>query len=124
MQKIPIRIRERINESKRFKQYIHLNTEARTGNCRGRITVEHAWIYGGKQIPNTTNKISDELFYQLLVPCCIGHNVGVSGDAKDYNRFVALKQVLKAELWEELGLAYPKKNWNLVYNNLYNKFKK
>jgi len=109
MRPIPKRIREKINESPYFKKCIH------GSGCDGRITIEHAWIYAGSQIPKTQDKISDKLFLALLVPCCEKHNIGVTGREKDWNKYITLKNIKEKNLWSELLEKYPKKDWDFEY---------
>jgi len=93
MKKIPEQLRKKIAKDSFMEQCIH----AHFGQCRGRITWEHAWIYAGKQIQETW----------AIVPCCEKHNVDVSARDKRYNQYIALKRATKRDLEK-----YPNKNWN------------
>lgn len=71
------------------------------GTCKGRITWEHAFIYGGRQL--------DE--HWAIVPLCAYHHA-VDGfqDMGDYDRafgqYCALKRATKEDLKK-----YPRENW-------------
>lgn len=117
MQKIPLRIREKINESPYFKKCIH------NSGCDGRITIEHSFVYRGRQIPSIRDKISDELFLALLVPCCWKHNIDVRGEDKEWNKLITLMNVRAQGLWDELLEKYPKKDWQFEIERLLKKAK-
>lgn len=92
---ITSKLLQEILSDKYYKTCIHKQKE--TGvECSGRITLEHAWIYSGKQIQEKW----------AIVPCCWYHHLG-KGLEKNYNRYTALK---RANL-SELAKRYPKKNW-------------
>jgi hypothetical protein len=65
------------------------------GYCDGRITIEHAFIYQGRQI--------NELW--ALVPLCWHHHLG-SGLDKKKNQWISLKRATIADLKK-----YPNYNW-------------
>jgi hypothetical protein len=78
------------------------------GGCDGRITWEHPWIYGGKQINESW----------ALVPLCVYHHLGAGFD-KDYGRWISLN---RANRWD---LAkYPRVNWPQLKEFLDAKYKK
>ena len=90
MRKIPNKLREIIAED---PYYI---TCARKGiDCGGRITIEHAVTYAGKQV--------NELW--ALIPLCYYHHLGI-GLNKKINRKIALSRATKEDL-----LKYPKNSW-------------
>lgn len=82
--------------------YFKICARADEGGCDGRITIEHAWIYSGRQI--------NELW--AFVPLCWHHHLGPGLD-KNKNRFLSL---LRAT-WEDLK-KYPNKNWLQIINSL------
>jgi len=75
--------------------------------CNGRITLEHAWIYAGKQIQEAW----------AIVKVCWYHHLG-NGLEKDYNRYKAL---LQADI-KDLQKRYPKKNWEQELKKLKSKY--
>lgn len=70
-------------------------------NCRGRITIEHAWLYAGKQI--------DEL-WNFIPLCTFHHNLEEyvsSGQMdKQVNQLVALLRATPEDLKK-----YPRVDW-------------
>ena len=67
------------------------------GNCHGRITWEHPWIYGGKQIVEPW----------ATVPLCWRHHlVKMDKRTKDYCRWISLMRANFRDLSK-----YPKKSW-------------
>lgn len=95
MRPIPKKLRERINKDPFYNSCIHSSRE-KSSPCSGRITLEHAILYTGKQV--------NELW--AIVPCCEHHNIGVSGEEKNWNRYIALLRASEADLKK-----YPKRNW-------------
>lgn len=67
----------------------------KNGDCSGRITIEHAFIYASKQI--------DELWN--FVPLCWYHHLGEGLD-KNINQFLSLERATEEDL-----AKYPRKNW-------------
>jgi hypothetical protein len=80
--------------------------------CKGRLTWEHAWIYAGRQINEAW----------AIVPCCMSMNVGVSGDDKKFNQYVAL--IRAKSLGIDLSSDFPKRNWEIEFDVLHEKFYK
>ena len=116
MQPIPQKIKTKINKSLEYKICIHNNS-----SCKGRMTVEHAFCYAKKQIPKQEDRLSDELFLALLVPCCWRHNVEIKNSReKNKNRLYALDKVKEKGLWMMLKLAYPKRDWDQEYERILN----
>lgn len=74
--------------------------------CSGRITIEHSFIYGGRQI--------NELWAYL--PLCVFHHLG-SGLNKEINHYLSLKRATDEDLRK-----YPKKDWNNERRYLFNKY--
>lgn len=69
---------------------------ARKGyDCSGRITIEHAYIYAGRQIDEMWN----------FVPLCEHHHLYDGLDKKE-NQRLALQRATPADL-----AKYPKKDW-------------
>lgn len=82
---------------------------ARKGvDCRGRITIEHALIYSGRQI--------NELW--ALLPLCWYHHIGKGLD-KRYNEHLALQRATDEDL-----AKYPKADWTRRKKYLAQLFKK
>lgn len=108
MRPIPQKIRQEIGEDSFYKTCIHKYQEE-SSSCSGRITIEHAWIYSGKQV--------NEIW--ALVPCCEKHNIGVSGREKDWNRYIALLRATPEDFSK-----YPKKDWVQELHRLSDKFEK
>jgi hypothetical protein len=76
--------------------------------CSGRSTMEHAWIYAGKQIPDK---------WAIIRSCWWAH-LG-SGLNKRINEWISLRHATEADLKK-----YPNKNWEQIrkhLNNLYGK---
>lgn len=91
MRPIPPKLRKQIDENPYYK------TCARKGDgyCDGRITIEHAFIWGGRQI--------NELW--AFVPLCWHHHLGLSLD-KRKNQWIAINRATKEDLKK-----YPNKDW-------------
>lgn len=73
----------------------------KTGKCKGRVTLEHALLYAGKQI--------DEAW--AIVPLCTYHHAvneyQDGGDLdKDYGKWVAISRMTEADM-----AKYPKVDW-------------
>jgi len=96
MTPIPQKIRQIISEDPFYRTCIHEKRE-KSSSCSGRMTVEHSFLYSGKRV--------NELW--ALVPCCWNHNVGVSGEEKDWNRYVALMRATVEDF-----AHYHKKDWS------------
>lgn len=72
------------------------------GECDGRVTWEHAYTYGGKQIQEKW----------AILPLCVYHHLGLGLD-KDLNHFLAL---IRADI-NDISARMPKKDWKqeLIY---------
>ena len=83
-------------------------------DCQGRITIEHVFIYAGRQI--------DEL-WNLLPVCAYHHEVDNFQDNGDLN-----KEIHQWHAINRMTLAdqakYPKKNWDLTLYYLNGKYGK
>lgn len=81
--------------------------------CKGRVTFEHVFIYGGKQIQEVW----------AIIPLCEFHHNVLSyqdtGDLrKDLNEYIALQRATP----EQLAL-YPKRDWSQRKRYLSDKYK-
>lgn len=76
------------------------------GYCDGRITIEHAFIYEGRQI--------NEIW--ALIPLCWHHHLGPALD-KEKNQWLSLKRARISELKK-----YPRKNWLQLIQYLNKKY--
>lgn len=65
------------------------------GTCKGRLTKEHAWIYGGKQI--------QEIW--ACLDLCWEHHLG-EGLNKKLNQLIALNRATPQDL-----AKYPNRDW-------------
>lgn len=101
MRPIPKKHREIISSDPYFRVCARRNHD-----CDGRITIEHAWIYGGKQI--------NELW--AYVPLCEFHHLR-KGLNKEINHYLSIKRASDDDLKK-----YPRKNWNQEKAYLYNKY--
>lgn len=57
-----------------------------SGQCEGRITLEHAWIYAGKQI--------NEIW--AIIPLCWFHHLG-AGLNKEFNQYLSIVRATPAD---------------------------
>lgn len=76
------------------------------GDCEGRITFEHAWIYAGKQIQERW----------AILPLCWYHHLG-AGLNKALNQFLSLQNATAGDLKK-----YPRTNWVQIIKSLKAKF--
>lgn len=81
---------------------------ARSGpDCKGRLTIEHAFTYAGKQIDDAFN----------LVPLCEFHHGLIDahrgGLDKRRNEYIALCRAKQSDLDK-----YPKKDWETILGAL------
>ena len=90
MRPISPKYRKIINEDPYYRVCSKLGSD-----CNGRITIEHAFIYAGKQIDEMWN----------FVPLCYYHHLGKGLD-KRFNQKVALSRATPEDL-----AKYPRKNW-------------
>lgn len=75
--------------------YYHRCVRKNEGSCSGRITWEHAWIYGA-------NKIQEKW---AIIPLCEHHHLG-KGMIKWKNELIALRRATPEDL-----AKYPRKDW-------------
>lgn len=102
MQPIPQKLRKKIDENSYYK----ICARKGDGPCDGRITMEHAFIYQGRQI--------SELW--AIIPLCWRHHLGAGLD-KDKNRYIALNRANEEDLKK-----YPKKDWKQLRLYLIKKY--
>lgn len=80
--------------------------------CQGRLTLEHAFIHGGKQINEK---------WAIMALCEWGHDVGPWQDAgnldKEKNQYVCLMRATPEDLEK-----YPKTNWEQLRKYLVGKY--
>jgi len=91
MRPIPPALKEKIAADPYMKKCAR-----RDGKCDGRITWEHCWIYGGKQINEPW----------AIIPLCVYHHLGPGLD-KHENQRISLRRATREDL-----AKYPKKNWD------------
>jgi len=94
MRPIPSAMRKQIDSDVYYKTCARRNWE-----CSGRITIEHALLYQGKQV--------NEMW--ALVPLCWYHHLGKGLD-KRINEYLALRRASDADLDK-----YAKANWKQKY---------
>jgi hypothetical protein len=99
MRPIPPKLRAQIDADQYFKVCARQNFY-----CEGRITIEHAWIYAGKQI--------NELW--AFVPLCWYHHLGPGLD-KEENQRLSLMWATDEDL-----AKYPRKDWAQIKRYLFN----
>jgi len=102
VRKIPDKLRKKIAED----SYYHNCLRKKEGDCLGRITWEHCWIYAGKQINEKW----------AIIPLCVHHHLG-SGMNKELNQWFSIKRATKKDLEK-----YPKKNWSQIIKYLTKKY--
>ncbi len=90
MRPIPARHKEIINSDPYYEVCARMNEE-----CEGRMTIEHAFTYAGRQISEMWN----------YVPLCWYHHLGL-GLNKRKNREIAVSRATSKELSK-----YPNLNW-------------
>lgn len=105
---IPPKLRKELSEDPYMQRCIHLMREDHT--CKGRLTFEHAWLYGKSQVNSRW----------AIVPCCASTNIDATGETKNYNRWIALKRA--EELGVDLPTEYPRKDWTQERIKLDNMF--
>jgi hypothetical protein len=77
-------------------------------DCRGRSTMEHAWCYAGKQIPDKW----------AIIRLCEWSHLG-PGLNKQINQWISLRHATEADLKK-----YPKENWEQIRKYLNQKYEK
>jgi|TARA_R100001530_G_scaffold21901_2_gene17999 hypothetical protein len=108
MRKIPPDLLKQILNDPYYKKCIRHKEKA----CEGRITLEHTFIYAGRQINEKWS----------IVPLCAKHHeVDQFQDAgtmdKEYGQYIALTRATDEDL-----AKYPRKNWQQRKKYLYSKY--
>lgn len=98
MRPISPKNKEKISTDKYYKK-CHRHEE---GTCKGRITIDHAWIYAGRQI--------DEL-WNFVPTCAYHHAVDEYQDCGDFDKHKQERTALLNASEEDLKKYY-KKDWN------------
>lgn len=94
---IPIALRNELSKD----PYYSTCARANEHSCSGRITWEHCWIYGGKQIQEKW----------AIIPLCERHHDVLSWQDKgDLNKTLNHRISLARATAEDLA-KYPKKDW-------------
>lgn len=101
MRPIPLKLRKLMSADPYYLKCARENAV-----CEGRITIEHCWIYSGRQINELWN----------LIPLCVYHHLDKGLD-KDKNKYLALKRATGADL-----AKYPKRNWKQELEYLKQKY--
>jgi len=91
MRPIPLKHRRQIDSDPYYETCARAN-----GDCRGRITIEHAFIYAGRQI--------NEMW--AYVPLCWRHHLGDLLDKK-INERLAVSRATPEDLEK-----YPRRDWS------------
>lgn len=102
MTPIPPDVREAMASDPYYKRCAR-----KDGECDGRITWEHCFIYGGRQIQEVW----------AIIPLCVYHHLG-AGLVKELNWWIALN---RADA-DDLRTRYPKKDWQQLYSYLESKY--
>lgn len=109
MRKIPPKLLQDILNDPYYAKCIR----HKEGQCKGRITLEHAIIYGGKQVNDK---------WAILPVCAYHHAVDEfqdNGDVdKDYHEYVALSRTTIREVSDK----YPKRDWEQRWRYLESKY--
>ncbi len=82
--------------------YYKLCARFSDGGCRGRVTWEHCWIYGGKQINEKW----------AIIPLCWRHHLGDLLD-KNKNRWLSIRRATLTDLQK-----YPRMAWEQIRKRL------
>lgn len=90
MTPIPPALRKKMSEDPYYTRCARAQDD-----CSGRITWEHAWIYGSRQIQEAW----------AIIPLCWHHHLGTGLD-KHENKLISLLRASPENLEK-----YPKKNW-------------
>lgn len=101
MRKIPKKLLDDMLSDPYYKRCARQNCE-----CNGRITLEHAFIYAGRQINEKW----------AIIPLCWYHHLG-TGLVKDINQWIALSRATPEEL-----AKYPRGGWEQKLKYLEGKY--
>jgi len=102
MRPIPTKLKKELENDPYYKQC----SRHSDGDCDGRITWEHAFIYAGRQI----NK------KWAIIPICEHHHFGPGLD-KEKNQWIALNRATLEDL-----AKYPKRDWQQLLRYLNRKY--
>jgi len=103
MRPIPPAMREELDALPRMHRCERFSEE-----CQGRITWEHVWIYGGRQI--------NEIW--AIIGLCEYHHLG-KGLNKEMNQWISLKYATA-----EMLKKYPRRAWEQIRSFLNKKYNK
>lgn len=113
MRPIPNKMKQEMLQSDEYK-YCMRNMVFHDHICQGRITLEHAFIYAGKQINEK---------WAIIPICAWAHDVdewqGAGNLDKHKNEFIALSRATSEDLKK-----YPKCDWQKKINFLNKKYEK
>ena len=104
MRKIPLKLRKEMSDDPYYKSCLR----KKEGNCKGRITWEHCWMYAGKQINEKW----------AIIPLCEYHHLG-QGLNKKLNHWFSVNRMTEDDIKK-----YPKFNWlreKIILNKLFKK---
>jgi len=96
MRPIPAKLRQEMASDPYYKTCARKNAE-----CNGRITWEHAWIYGGNQINEK---------WAIIPLCEYHHAVNSFQDGGDLDKKENQRISLSRATFDDLK-KYPRKNW-------------
>ena len=97
MNNMPKKLREQLSNDPYYKKCAREN-----GDCEGRITWEHCWIYAGKQIQEAW----------AIIALCWRHHLGDLLDKK-INQKISLKRATPEDF-----AKYPRKDWKTLQSTL------
>lgn len=107
MRKIPPKLAAEMEADPYYKKCARLNFE-----CDGRITWEHAFVWGGKQINER---------WAIIPLCTYHHAVDLHQDGaglnKELNEYIALSRATMGDLFK-----YPKTDWWQKFKYLHGKY--
>lgn len=101
MRKIPPKLTAEMEADPYYKFCSRADSE-----CQGRITWEHAFVWGGKQINEKW----------AIIPLCVYHHLG-EGLVKEINQHIALSRATLGDLFK-----YPKTDWWQLFKYLHGKY--
>ena len=87
MSPIPQKLRKQLSEDPEYKICARAMRSGHGGECRGRITFEHAILYANRQVQERW----------AIIPLCVYHHLGV-GLNKRWNINYALSRATREEL--------------------------
>lgn len=110
MNNIPPKLRAQLSADPGMHRCLRRDEKDENGQrtCMGRVTWEHAWDYGGRQIQEAW----------AIIPLCIHHHLG-SGLNKKKNKWFSINKMTPED-----EKKYPKVNWKrerIILNKLFKK---